>query len=137
MPLVSDLGHKVRMFPCRFHHKFGFQESSCHRFFHIHMLPGLQRQHRNREMRMIGSSNGYSLKIVPGLVEEFPEIAEFPGIRVHGLNFLGLAAVKINITQGRHLNHPGPGKIIYNLLATVAYSYVSYFHFLPPPRLTG
>ena len=67
MSLISYLSNQVRTFKRSLHQQFRFIEGTCQRFLYIYVLSGCQSQHTDREMRMVGSSNCYSIKFVTGL----------------------------------------------------------------------
>jgi len=98
MPLISYLCCQIRSFPGCCHQQFSFMESTAQRFFHINMFSFCQCQHRNREMSMIGNSNGYSIELVSCFVEHLTKIAKLFCFRIHALHLLCLFSVKVNIT---------------------------------------
>ena len=98
MSLISYLSNQVRTFKRSLHQQFRFIEGTCQRFLYIYVLSGCQSQHTDREMRMVGSSNCYSIKFVTGLIKHLAEIPKLLCFRIFSHYLLCMFGTHIYIT---------------------------------------
>ena len=98
MSLISYLSNQVRTFKRSLHQQFRFIESTCQRFLHIYMLSGSQSQHTDRKMRMVRSSNCYSIKFVTGLIKHLAKIPKLLCFRIFSHYLLCMLGTHIYIT---------------------------------------
>ena len=98
MSLISYLSNQVRTFKRSLHQQFRFIESTCQRFLHIYMLSGSQSQHTDRKMRMVRSSNCYSIRFVTGLIKHLAEIPKLLCFRIFSHYLLCMFGTHIYIT---------------------------------------
>ena len=126
--LISHLSSQVRTFKGSLHQQFRLIESTGQRFFHIHVFAGSQSQHTDREVRVIRSSNCYSIKLVTSLVKHLAEVSELFRFRIHAHHLSCMFSSHVYITQSHNLYHTRTCKILYNLLSTVSNANIGYFY---------
>ena len=116
VPLVAHLSGQKQ---------FSLMECPHHGFFQINVLAVRQRHHGHGEVDMVGHGSHYGLEIVAALLEQFAEVAVALGSGKHVEHLLALAAVKVNIAQGRHFYHAGTHEVGHVLLAPVTFSFLA------------
>ena len=126
--LITHLCRQIGAFAGGLHQQFGLVEGARQRLLDINMFARSQRQHRNREVRMIGRRNRHGIEEVACLVEEFAEVAEKLGLGIHRHHLLGVFGAHIHITQSHYLDHARLGKFLDNLAAAVTDADVGYLH---------
>ena len=137
MSLVTHLSHHVRTLACGFHQQLGFVEGACHRLFHVYVLARCQCQHGDREVRVVGRSDGYGVEVLSGLVEQLAEVAELLCLRVHADYLLCMRCTHVYVAQGHYVYHLGFGKVFDDLHASVTDTDISNLYFFALRFLVG
>ena len=129
--LVAHLGSKLRMFASCLHYEFCLMERAAERFLDVDVLPLIQSQHHEREVRVVWNCPDYSLEIFAAFVEHLTEVLELFYVRVSCEDLLALRAVQIDIAKSHDIYHAGFFELLDDLFAPVSDSDKRNFNFLP------
>ena len=90
------------------------------------MLSAGQGEHRDREMRVVGSTNDNGVYLARHFVEHLAEVLVFLRIGIFVHNPLGVFFSHCDVANRNDIYHIGSGEFFFHLVSAVSYTHQCY-----------